>query len=318
MANQKRPETTYNGSTMGSVFKRVIDWGDGNYGDHVGVTPVGVTGTASQGLPVKLVDETGAVYGVKQVNGKVRVSSMPYLYDIAEGNVTGHTGWSKIGYNGDVGTSEEDIWTVGGTYVWPAAQAAMKIASSSANDTAGSVNARTVRVYYLNAAGSAKSEAVTINGTHPVTTVATDLYRINALRLETAGTNNGPAGTITLKNTALSTTFSQIVVGYSRARNITYTVPVAKALYITSTTFSVYGATKGIRFTTRATYDSDAGAARTFFLPYFEVSMTNGALYRPLELPAKFPAGTRIKVSGIADAAGAVCSVALRGWLEDA
>lgn len=47
----------------GFVKRRLIDWGDSRFGEHVGVTPTGVTGTAAQGMPVKLVDETGAAYG---------------------------------------------------------------------------------------------------------------------------------------------------------------------------------------------------------------------------------------------------------------
>jgi hypothetical protein len=45
--------------------------------------------------------------------------------------------------------------------------------------------------------------------------------------------------------------------------------------------------------------------------------MANGAFLRNFEVPTKLPGMTRLKVSGIADAAGAVCAVALRGWLED-
>jgi hypothetical protein len=41
-------------------------------------------------LAAKLIDDLGVAFGVKQIDGKPRVSSTPYLYDIAEGNVTGH------------------------------------------------------------------------------------------------------------------------------------------------------------------------------------------------------------------------------------
>lgn len=71
----------------------------------------------------KLIDENGSAYGIKQVDGKPRVSNMSYLYDIAEGNVSGHTPWSKIGFNPAVTTSEEDIWSFGGSYVFPTSAA---------------------------------------------------------------------------------------------------------------------------------------------------------------------------------------------------
>jgi hypothetical protein len=61
------------------------------------------------------VSEAGAFYGVKHVLNKPRVSAMPYLYDIAEGNVTGHSAWSKTGYAAMPATTETDIYSYGGT-----------------------------------------------------------------------------------------------------------------------------------------------------------------------------------------------------------
>ncbi len=37
---------------------------------------------------IRFQDETGTAYGIKHVNNKPRVSSMPYLFDIAEGIVS--------------------------------------------------------------------------------------------------------------------------------------------------------------------------------------------------------------------------------------
>ena len=82
---------------------------------------------------VNLKDENGASYGVKHVSNKIRVSAMPYLYDIAEGNVTDHTAFTKLGYNADVGATEEDIWTQGSVYPWIAAGGvALEVVSSAA------------------------------------------------------------------------------------------------------------------------------------------------------------------------------------------
>lgn len=57
-----------------------------------------------------LVDENGLPYGVKHVNNKPRVSSVDYLYDIAEGNVSDHDPWTKIGYNDNIGLTQEPAW----------------------------------------------------------------------------------------------------------------------------------------------------------------------------------------------------------------
>ena len=48
---------------------------------------------------IQFVDEAGVPYGVKHVENKPRVSCIPYLYDIAEGNVPGHEGQRILGFN---------------------------------------------------------------------------------------------------------------------------------------------------------------------------------------------------------------------------
>ena len=42
----------------------------------------------------------------------------------------------------------------------------------------------------------------------------------------------------------------------------------------------------------------------------------NGTFFREFEMPLKFVAGTDIKFSAIAEAAGTACTSALRGWVE--
>jgi hypothetical protein len=58
---------------------------------------------------VKLIDNLGAPQGVKFADGKPRVSTMPYLYDIAEGNVANHEIRRAIGYNAGTASSLTSI-----------------------------------------------------------------------------------------------------------------------------------------------------------------------------------------------------------------
>lgn len=83
-------------------------------------------------LRVNIVDSDGVEN--KSVDDKLRVSSMPYLYDIAEGNVTGHTPWSKVGYNPAVTTALEDVWSSTGVYAFPASAIQMEVDSTDADD----------------------------------------------------------------------------------------------------------------------------------------------------------------------------------------
>lgn len=80
----------------------------------------------------QFIDESGTPYGIKHVQNKPRISAMPYLYDISEGNVPGHTMWTKIGYNPAITTSEEDLWGAGGSYVFPPSATIMEVLSSTA------------------------------------------------------------------------------------------------------------------------------------------------------------------------------------------
>jgi hypothetical protein len=122
---------------------------------------------------VELVDEVGVLYGVKHIQNKPRVSSMPYTYDIAEGNIDSHRSWSKIGYNGAVGTTEEEMWPVSAPYVFPTAALTMTIVSDSAKDCqraltafANSANHPGVNTLVTCAAhGLADGDIVIISGT---------------------------------------------------------------------------------------------------------------------------------------------------------
>lgn len=78
-----------------------------------------ILNSRSDGRTIKIIDETGIPYGIKQVDGKPRVSAMPYLYDIGEGNITGHTSWTKIGYSPTINTAESSVWSKAGLYVFP-------------------------------------------------------------------------------------------------------------------------------------------------------------------------------------------------------
>lgn len=54
-----------------------------------------------------------------------------YLEAIAEGNYTNISSWSKIGYNPNITTTMEDIWSYSGEYVYPSAEMTVEVASSS-------------------------------------------------------------------------------------------------------------------------------------------------------------------------------------------
>lgn len=132
---------------------------------------------------VQFVDETGTAYGIREIDNKPRVSSMDYLYDIAEGNVTGHEAWVKSGYNPNVGTTMETVWAYSTQYVFPIAAQQMEVVSSdNTKDIPTGTGALSVTIYYLDGSYVERSETVTMNGTTPVLTTHNNLYRINSFR----------------------------------------------------------------------------------------------------------------------------------------
>lgn len=112
---------------------------------------------------IKVVDENGAAYGVKNIDGKVRTSSMLYTYDIADGNVPGHSPLFKFGANDDIGTSFESVWKQGGLYPWAAIDAAegiVKVSSDDVND-GGTVQIETATVVGAITAGGNAEVVIT-------------------------------------------------------------------------------------------------------------------------------------------------------------
>jgi len=244
-----------------------------------------------------------------------RVQAMPYLYDISEGNVPNHYAWTKMGVYSACGTTDIDLWEGGAAYTWLTAAQTLSVVSTQAEDAAAGSAGRTIYINYLTSAGITGRETVTLTGTAAVTTTNT-MYRINSVVLASAGAVGAVSGTITISKTAGGTGIAFISPGLTRSRMAIYQVPTGWELYITSVTYGCHSATKGLRFITRATWDADNSAATTFFLPYADIAMANGSLQRELEIPTKLPAGTRLKVSTVADAAGAYGTITLRGWLE--
>lgn len=241
---------------------------------------------------------------------------------IARGTVRNIVPWAKTGYNGDVDVGTETLWTAGGLYVYPAAPGIqMQCISTSGNDIGGGAGVQQVRISYLTSAYTEASEVVVLTGAAAVNTVANNIFRVQTFRAVAVGGTTGAAGTISLQAVGGATTYSQIALGQTRARNSTWTVPAGKTLYVTSVVFSAGGAgaqAKTAILTTRATYDDSTATILTagqFFMPYHEVLCEDGNFYRELEVPTRLPATVDLKVDATGLAADTVCTSVLRGYL---
>lgn len=270
---------------------------------------------------MRLKDENGVAYGVKQADGKPRVSSMPYLYDISEGAITGHTPFFKLGANLDVDNTEEDVWTQGGKYVFPTSPIQMRInAGGNAQDSAAGTGIQQVIIYYLDTNYASKTEIITLNGANAVNTAATNILRVNAMRAYRVGTNKVAAATINLTNLAGAVVYRSIATGYTRGRSLVYTVPSGKNLFITSINLGAGAAAVGhyAQFTLRANYDDQLAAKVDWMSPIFEIMVQDTTVHVPFDMPTKIPEKCDIVLSVISDAVNADVRTfaGLRGWLE--
>lgn len=367
-------------------------------------------------------DTTGASLGFKNVDGKPRFSDMPYAYDIAEGNVTGHTPFVKIGYTPTMTTTVSDVWSGAGVYPFPTAASQWKLvtvandvgavirgnaeganqstlcdvdgstttlidadgvftsgtvveagdlvimtpkgdgstaaltpewgyvtsvaattltfsgglssggscdvarAYSIVNQNVASSGALAVKIEYLTTDFTQKSIIVicgggTVNIDGSDGNALTETYRINSFRIIGMGVAGTSAGNVQIQLVSTSAVINWITAGYTRARNICYTVPKSKTLYITQLTAGFALPAKATvvdncRFFLRANREPSTNFfTGTLFYPYTEAISDGAALFELLIVPAKFTTGTDIKMSGIASVSGSAIG-AMRGWLE--
>ena len=241
---------------------------------------------------VMLQDPDGNAFGVKYVNGgKIRVSTSPYLYDIAEGVIPGHELFYKTGYSPAATVVATTVWEKGTVYIPPAAEQGMQIVSTSAEDDVGGTGLIKVNLYYLDDTFTEHIEVITLNGTTAVLTANTDIYRVNFLSAEDAGGTNHAVGDITLSSIGAGVHYGAIQATFTRSRTLFYTVPKDKVLYITSYSFSsgYKSAGKVERMTLRATYDhlDNHVLPAGLYMPYAEIILIDGTYNKTLEGPMR-------------------------------
>lgn len=270
---------------------------------------------------VKFIDQNGDAYGVPNINGKPRVSSMDYGYDIAEGNIAGHTRFWELGYNGDVDDVRETLWPVGGDYVFPAAGQQMEVVSSSADDDSpGGIGALTVEVHYLDSNWEEQSEIITMAGVGVVTTTSTDIYRIQNFHVLTVGSSGYAAGDIDIRNLADTPIYGRIPAGTNYDRQAVWTVPAGMTAFITSWHIGI-GNSLGNRygeFRLEATADMDGTYMAGLFRLFDLISEQDGAQEISYQIPLRLGEKTDIKISATSDsaAANALCGGGWNGWYE--
>lgn len=116
-----------------------------------------------------------------------------------------------------------------------ASNAQRSIVSASANDTAAGTGARTVELTYFdqNCVGP-YTEAVTLNGTTPVNTVAANICYVETLKVLTVGSGGANVGIISLKAATAGggATITSIAVGDNRTLMAMRYVPLGNDCHV--------------------------------------------------------------------------------------
>ena len=186
----------------------------------------------------------GVVRSITQV-GKFE----PFELQVARGQITGHETLNVFGYATAVSTAYVAVWENNAAYVFPTVASTMLLSSSSASDTAV-----TVQIEGLDANYRRISETVTANGTSGVSTINT-YWRINSV-FTTVGV---AVGTLYVKN-AGGTTYAQITIGNGRTNMSVYTVPAEYTFYLGQTdAWSSTSVTSGVYATYRTLVVSSTG-----------------------------------------------------------
>lgn len=266
--------------------------------------------------------ETSLVFAdgaeLKQIDGKLRTSSMPYTYDIAEGNISDHFSIYKFGGNPDVGTSEETIWYQGGVYDWDAVDAAagiVTVSSSDVDDVAGiGSGAWTCTIYGLSSTDSTTiSETVSLDGRNAVNSTL-EYYRVNRIIVNTAGTSEANEGIIYVGTGTVSTgvpavIWSTVAEGKNQTLQSIWTVPKGKTLYMTSFTVS--------------TNSNKGNVINIYFRPpnqLFQIKanayLFSTALVHQFEFPLMLSEGTDIDCRAVGTATGAGIALSFEAWYE--
>jgi len=246
--------------------------------------------------------------------------------EIARGRVEGAR---SIAVTGSLTTSgavtDIMIWpgsTVKDPSVAPAGGVQMTLVSTSAQDSAAGTGVRTLRFNYLDANLTPQSEIVTMNGTTPVLTTATNVRWVGDLTGLTFGSEKHVVGNITVTNSG--TRYKYLDAEARATRSTAFRVPAGKRLIVHSlfagSSSERADATAQVSLVASVLANLDGSVDRfedvgllfrqgTVELQDNTTALADGAL-------AAFPAGAIIGFRVTTDKR-ATLSAGFYGWIED-
>ncbi len=170
----------------------------------------------------------------------------------------------------------------------PSVAQQMRLVSTSALDTTAGIGAQQVEITYLTAPDNPtepfkkKTEIVTMNGTTPVNTVATNIFRIDYVRVSRVGSSGVAIGAISVQSLGGVFTYEQIPGASLNSASLTHYIEKGMGSMITDFTFGCT-TTAGTVFSIVATKIDSSGNHVGDIV--FQSEVANGALPNNLVTP---------------------------------
>lgn len=215
--------------------------------------------------------------------------------DIVRGRGRAGRGWSyerKFGHNADIDTSWEDLWDAGGTYSFPTAAAAVRVAAGGdAADTAAGAGARSVTIKGLDENWAIAEETVDTAGAAASSYTTTTFIRVFRANVATVGTY-GVANTAAITIESAANTLAIIPAGAGQTQMALWTVPADKTAFLVGLAVDLESA-KPISFRLLQRQNADDTSAPMSPLRLVsEFPADADPIRREYRLPVEFPAKT--------------------------
>lgn len=229
------------------------------------------------------------------------------------------TYWFSFGRRVLIQNTVVDLWEwPTPIYVFPTAWQQMQVISSSINDTLAWTWIQKIHIHYLDSNYIEHTETIPLNWTTPVNTVATDIFRINAMHRYQVWTGWISAWNISLTNSAWTITYWYILAGFNTARQAIYTAPAGKNWYISHWQASSGSSWNHFCQITLKTTSHLWVNLPWVFLIADEVWSQNWGVEVNFPIPIQIPEKSDFKITAISDASNANVTAlgAVMGWFE--